>query len=50
MLTVFILAVLLGRLRNLLACCPFRVVWWAVSFPLAASSIAGRRFVAAEPG
>ena len=50
MLTLFILAVLLGRLRNLLVCCPFRVSWWAVSFPLAASSIAGLRYASAQPG
>ena len=50
MLTLFMLAVLLPQLRHLLACCPFRVTWWAVSFPLAASSIAGLRFAAAEPG
>ena len=50
MLTLFLLAVLLGRLRHLIACCPFRVSWWAVSFPLAASSIAALRFAAAEPG
>lgn len=49
-LTLFMLAVLLGRLRNLLGCCPFRVSWWAVSFPLAASTIAALRFAAAEPG
>ncbi len=50
MLTLFVLAVLLGRLRNLPSCCPFRVSWWAVSFPLAASSIAALRFALAEPG
>lgn len=50
MLTLFMLAVLLGRLRKLRSCCPFRVAWWAVSFPLAASAIAGLRFAAAEPG
>ena len=49
-LTLFVLAVLLGRLRHLLACCPFKVSWWAVSFPLAASSIAGLRFASAQPG
>jgi tellurite resistance protein len=49
-LMLFILAVLLGQLRNLPVCCPFRVSWWAVSFPLAASSIAALRFAAAEPG
>ncbi len=50
MLTLFMLAVLLGRLRNLLACCPFRVSWWAVSFPLAASAIATLKFAIAQPG
>jgi len=49
-LTLFMLAVLLGRLRHLPSCCPFRVSWWAVSFPLAASAIAALRFAAAEPG
>ena len=38
MLMLFMLAVLLGQLRNLPACCPFRVSWWAVSFPLAAAA------------
>ncbi|UDL94312.1 SLAC1 anion channel family protein [Lichenihabitans sp. PAMC28606] len=50
MLTLFMLAVLLGQLRNLPVCCPFRVSWWAVSFPLAASSIAALRFAVSEPG
>jgi tellurite resistance protein len=50
MLTLFMLAVLLGQLRNLPSCCPFRVSWWAVSFPLAACSIAALRFAMAEPG
>jgi tellurite resistance protein len=48
-LTLFILAVLLGQLRNLPWCCPFRVSWWAVSFPLAACSIAALRFAAVQP-
>jgi tellurite resistance protein len=50
MLTLFMLAVLLGRLRDLGNCCPFRVSWWAVSFPLAASAIAALRFAQAQPG
>nr|WP_321984301.1 SLAC1 anion channel family protein [uncultured Lichenicoccus sp.] len=50
MLTLFVLAVLVGQLRNLPLCCPFRVSWWAVSFPLAASSISALRFAGAEPG
>jgi tellurite resistance protein len=49
-LMLFVLAVLLGQLRHLPACCPFRVSWWAVSFPLAASSIAALRYGAAQPG
>jgi tellurite resistance protein len=49
MLTLFMLAVLIGQLRNLVICCPFRVAWWAVSFPLAAASIAALRFAAVTP-
>ena len=49
-LMLFMLAVLLGQLRSLPLCCPFRVSWWAVSFPLAASSIAALRFTEARPG
>jgi tellurite resistance protein len=48
-LMLFVLAVLLGRLRMLRQCCPFRVSWWAVSFPLAASAITALRFSAADP-
>ena len=48
MLTLFMLTVLLGQMRNLPLCCPFRVSWWAVSFPLAASAIAALRFAAAD--
>ena len=50
MLMLFVLVVLLGQLRHLPSCCPFRVSWWAVSFPLAASSIAALRFAAAREG
>jgi len=49
-LTLFILAVLLAQLRHVVACCPFRVSWWSVSFPLAASSIAAIRYANAQPG
>jgi tellurite resistance protein len=48
-LMLFVLAVLLGRLRLLRQCCPFRVSWWAVSFPLAASAIAALRFAPFNP-
>ena len=50
MITLFLLVVLAGRLRHLLRCCPFRVGWWAVSFPLAASAVAALRIARAEPG
>lgn len=49
-LALFFTSVLLGLIRNLIRCCPFRVSWWAVSFPLAATSIAALRFAAATPG
>jgi tellurite resistance protein len=48
-LMLFVLAVLLGRLRMFRGCCPFRVTWWAVSFPLAAAAIAALRFAAFDP-
>jgi tellurite resistance protein len=50
LLALFVLAVLVGRLRFLLRCCPFRVGWWAVSFPLASISIAAFRVADAFPG
>jgi len=50
LLAVFMLSVLLGRLRNLAQCCPFRVSWWAVSFPLAASATASLRIATSMPG
>jgi len=51
LLALFMVAVLAGRLRHVLRCCPFRVGWWAVSFPLASLAIAGFRMaeVAEEP-
>jgi tellurite resistance protein len=39
--------VLLVHLRD---CCPFRVSWWAVSFPLAASANTAIRYAQAGPG
>jgi tellurite resistance protein len=44
---LFLLVVLLGRMRHVVQCCPFRVTWWAVSFPLAASAIASLRVATA---
>lgn len=49
MLTLFVLTVLFGQMRYLAACCPFRVSWWAVSFPLAASAICALRFADTSP-
>lgn len=49
-LTLFQLLVLLGRLRYLPLCCPFRVAWWTVSFPLAACATAAIRFATEKPG
>ncbi|MEP6899750.1 MAG: SLAC1 anion channel family protein [Rhodanobacter sp.] len=50
LLALFVLAVLLGRLKLLGGCCPFKFSWWSVSFPLAASSIAASRYATAFPG
>jgi tellurite resistance protein len=50
MVTLFLLAVVIGQLRAFSRTCPFRVAWWAVSFPLAASSIAALKFAVARPG
>jgi tellurite resistance protein len=49
-LTLFMLLVLVGRFRYLARCCPFRVSWWAVGFPLAAAAIASLRIASAFPG
>lgn len=49
MLTLFFLAFSLGQMRYLRQCCPFRVSWWAVSFPLAASALAALKFAQAFP-
>ena len=48
-LTLFLLAVLSGRLRHLGGACPFGVSWWAMSFPRPASAIAALRFAASDP-
>ncbi|MCJ2115316.1 SLAC1 anion channel family protein [Methylobacterium sp. J-001] len=49
-LTLFLLAVLLPKLARLVQACPFRVAWWAVSFPLAAAAVASLRIATAMPG
>lgn len=50
LLMLFFLVLLIGRLRHLPVCCPFRISWWAVSFPLAASTTTALRFAQVEPG
>jgi tellurite resistance protein len=50
MVMLFLLPVLLGRLRHLPHCSPFRVSWWAASFPLAASAVAALRYAAWADG
>jgi tellurite resistance protein len=49
LLMLFLLSVLMGHLRHLPQCCPFRITWWAVSFPLAASAIAALKFEDFDP-
>jgi tellurite resistance protein len=49
-ITLFLLAVLVGRLRYLGRCCPFRLTWWAVSFPLASAASAALRVAIEFPG
>jgi tellurite resistance protein len=46
MVNLFLLPVLLARLVHLPACSPFRVAWWAASFPLAASAVTALRYAA----
>jgi tellurite resistance protein len=48
--SLFLLAVLLGRLRYLGRCCPFRLTWWAVGFPLASAASAALRVAIEYPG
>jgi tellurite resistance protein len=44
LIALFVFAVLIGRLRDLPRCCPFRISWWAVSFPIAAMAVAALRY------
>ncbi|MBP1181019.1 SLAC1 anion channel family protein [Methylobacterium sp. PvR107] len=41
---LFVFVILVGLLRDLPRCCPFRVSWWAVSFPTAATAVAALRY------
>jgi tellurite resistance protein len=49
MMTLFMLTVLIGRLRYLPICCPFKISWWSVSFPLAACALAALKYAIARP-
>ena len=44
MVTVFMLAMVTGRLVALVKDNPFRLTWWAASFPLAAATLAALRY------
>ena len=48
-LAVFMFAVLLPRLVRLRTASPFHTSWWAVSFPLAALSVAALKFASHQP-
>ena len=50
MLTLFTLAVLVWRLGRILPGKAFKLSWWATSFPLAASAVAGLRYATFHPG
>ncbi|MDN3654203.1 SLAC1 anion channel family protein [Ferruginibacter paludis] len=41
---LFLLVLLASKIALLPKCCPFRVSWWSVSFPLAAITIASFRY------
>ena len=49
MLTIFLLTVMIGRLRYLAITCPFRLAWWSVSFPLASASVCALRYAQHSP-
>ena len=44
MVMFFALAIVVGRLRALVADHPFRLSWWAAGFPLAAATLAALRY------
>lgn len=49
-IALFVTATLLPKLRHAATCCPFRVAWWAIGFPLVSTAIAGLRVAASDPG
>ena len=42
--SVFLFFALLPKLLSLGKCCPFRISWWAIGFPLAATAIAALKY------
>ena len=48
-LAVFLFAVLVPRLVRLRSASPFHTSWWAVSFPLAAMTLAALKFSIHQP-
>ncbi|PAF43838.1 SLAC1 anion channel family protein [Helicobacter sp. 11S03491-1] len=44
-LGLFIFLVLLPQYMTIIKCCPFRITWWAVSFPLSALGVSMLRVV-----
>jgi tellurite resistance protein len=49
MVDLLLIGVLIALLRHLPRCCPYRVSWWAGSFPLAAATVAALHYAAASP-
>jgi tellurite resistance protein len=47
---LFLLLIFGSKIFLLAVCCPFRVTWWAVSFPLVALTIAAFRYASHKPG
>ncbi|MGL4268286.1 MAG: SLAC1 anion channel family protein, partial [Plesiomonas sp.] len=50
MLTLFILCVLVIRLRYIAKACPFRLSWWSVGFPLASAVGCTLKYAEHNPG
>jgi tellurite resistance protein len=49
-LSLFVLVVVMGRLRHGLLRGPFHLSWWSVSFPLASAAVVAVRFAGFRPG
>lgn len=48
-LAMFLLSIMVARLRFLALSCPFRLSWWSVSFPLAAATVCSLRYAQHTP-